>query len=211
MGKQEDKPKRRGLVGRLAFGGGKWYWMLLRLSIIVGLIVLFRYRVLTWAALGHNAAWRATTGDEGNHSGDISLLKRLRRPGADALVRLGEAEALATVDDPAMGPTLADLAASHADPAVRRAALQGLARLPGPHAAGAAATSLADGDPAIRALAAHVLGDRGEARHLPALRAAAQRETIPDVRRAIDRAIETLAHVPPAPNAPPPPEHIQKH
>jgi len=210
METQTGKPKRRGLLGRMVFGG-KWYWMLLRLVVAVGIIVAFRYRVLTWAAVGHNAAWKAMTGAEENHASDISLLKHLRRPGADALVQLGEVEALASIRDPAMGQTLADMAATHPDPAVRRASLRGAAECSEEHAGDAAARALDDADAAIRTLAAQVLGDKGHARHLPVLRAARDRETDPDARSAMDLAVETLTHVPPAPDAPTPPEHIHKH
>jgi hypothetical protein len=203
--------KRRGLVGRLVFGGGKWYWMLLRLAIVVGLIVAFRWHVLAWVALGHNAAWKAATGSQENHQGDVGFLMRLRKPGVAALLRIGEGPALAAVRDPAMAPALADVVATHDDPAIRRAALEGLRGCSADHAAAAAAGALGDADASVRALAAHILGDQGDHSHLPALRAARERETDRAARAALDLAIKTLAYVRPAPDAPPPPEHIQKH
>jgi hypothetical protein len=208
---EQEQTRRRGLIGRLVFGGGKWYWMLLRLAVIVGLIVVFRCQVLTWAALGHNAAWKAATGAEENHTADLALLKRLRRPGAQALARLGEAEALASIHDPAMAPALRELVGTHEDPAIRRGALEGLARSAPTPSAGAACAALEDPDAGVRTLAAHVLGDLGEAACLPALRAAAEREADPDALGAMRRATEALGTPRPAPDAPPAPEHIHKH
>ena len=206
MDEPKDKPRRAGLITGILLGRGKWYWMLLRLAVVAALIVAFRYQVLAWVALGHNAAWKAATGSEENHAGDVILLLRLRGPGVAALLRIGEEEALARARDPAMVPELADIVQTHPDPQVRRAALAGLAQWSGERALSAVAHALSDPEPGIRALAAHALGDQGDARHLPALRAAAEREIDPEVRQAIQLAIRALPPTPPAPDAPLPPE-----
>ncbi|MFW6161578.1 MAG: HEAT repeat domain-containing protein [Planctomycetota bacterium] len=213
MGETQEarETKRRGLLGRLAFGRGKWYWMLLRLAVVVGLIVAFRWRVLAWVTLGHNAVWKAATGAQENHQGDVGFLLRLREPGVAALLGIGEGPALAQAQDPAMAPALAQVVATHGEAGVRRAALEGLNRCSAARAASAAAEALDDPHSSVRAFAAQVLADQNARDHVSALRSAREREADPDARSALDRAIQTLTSDRPAPDAPPPPDRVRTH
>ena len=214
MSEPETQPdaqaKRPGLLSRAVFGGGKWYWMVLRLGIVIGLIVVFRYQVLAWVALGHNAAWRAATGSQENHQGDVGFLLRLREPGVRALLRMGEPAALASATDPVLVPILAELLASHAETRVRGAALEGLARIPDDRAADALVTGLRDAETTIRARAAHALADRGLPRHVPAIRAAAESETDPTVKRVLVHTADIIGYTGPDPDKPFPEDHIHK-
>jgi len=201
-------PPRRGLKGILWPSRRSWHWVLLRMAVVVALLVAFRYRVLAWVAAGHNAAWRAAVGSATNHPGDVRFLLRLRGPGAAMLVRIGEASALAKATDPRMVPVLAEMVAGHPDPQVRRAALGGLGNFQDDRTLAAAAAALTDPAAAVRLHAAHLLADRGAERHLAPLRAALASEPRPEVREALNEAIRVLGTKPPAPDAPPPPDHV---
>jgi HEAT repeat protein len=207
--KEQAPPRRRrGLKGILWPSRRSWHWVLLRMAVVVGLLVAFRYHVLAWVAAGHNAAWKAAVGSATSHPGDVRFLLRLRGPGAAMLVRLGEAGALAKATDPRMVPVLVEMAGGHPDPQVRLHALGGLGNYQDDRTLAAAAAALTDPAHDVRLHAAHLLADRGAERHLPALRAALASEPRPEVQKALKETIRVLSTKPPAPDAPPPPDHV---
>ncbi len=166
------------------------------MAVMIALVVIFRYQVV--AFLVACKSWIA--GSERSSPADVRRLSRLGEPGARWLVRMGEARALARVEDPSMIPALVELARESDDAEVRTAALMGLSNFHDPRVLEALAAALRDPDPGVRRTAIAGIENLGSEEEAAALRGALAEETDPNLRRQIEGAIATVVP-PPEPDA----------
>jgi len=194
--------KLRSLRSWLIPPRGRRRALAVRLAVVVALLLVFRFEVLAWVIAGHNLAWKTVHRTPANHAGDVALLARLRKPGVRMLIWLGEAHALAQVNDPAMLPTLIEVAQGSAHPAAQAAALEALRNFWHAHILPTSLQALKSPDRAVRRAAVRTIEALGDERHKDALRAAQNAETDADVRREIGRAIQALLPLSATPHPP---------
>jgi len=187
---------RRRLPGWLVPRGRGWRGAAIRTVVMVALVLVFRYQVIAFLVVCKS--WIA--GSERSTPADVKRLARLGEPGARWLVRIGEARALAQVEDPSMIPGLVELARESDDAKVRTAALMGLSNFHDPRVLEALTAALRDPAPGVRRTAIAGLENLGSEENAAALRAALEDETNPRLRRQIEGAIDTLV-LPPEPDA----------
>ena len=174
-------------------GQRSWAFMLFRILVVSALAYLFRLHIASFGAYVHNAAWRALTGSEENHEGDIRGLLQCGAPGARLLVKMGESEALTNAVDPSQIPTLLRLAREHGDPKVRSHAFQGLGRFQDERVRELAVQALTSEDVYTRREGVRLMLMLGDERDLPQLRAALEKEEEPSLRRLMAAAVESIA------------------
>jgi predicted amidohydrolase len=167
---------------------------------MVTLVVIFRYQVIAFLVVCRNGIVRVFGGSERNAPADVDRLARLGEPGARWLVRMGEARALAQVEDPSMIPALVELARESGDAKIRTAALMGLSNFHDPRVLEALAGALRDPDPGVRRTAIAGIENLGSEGEAAALRAALNEESDARLRRQIEGAIGRIVP-PPEPDA----------
>ena len=192
----ESVPRTRRWVGWVVPRRGRRRWAILRVAVVVAAIFVFRYHVLAWLVAGHNLAWKLQRGTERNNVDDVSLLLRLRGPGARMLIRIGEAQALARATQDAMLPVLLDAAHRHPDPKVRAHALTGLGYYWDARILEIATEALDHPDTAVRRAAVLAFRRLGDEQHVPTLREHLASETDPGIQALVRQAIASARPAP---------------
>jgi len=167
-----------------------------RLAVLLvgaALCVVFRYHLVTAAAVAHNAVWQIFTGNtEEHHPAGVRLLLFTRAPGRRVLKRWGEYEALAGARDARLLPELIECALTDTDSRAREAALRGVCRFWDERVPDTLATALDDTDPSVRRLAICGIRDFGLVTLLPSLEHRRAHEDDGATRALIDDAVAAL-------------------